>query len=151
MRGHWAIDGRDHRHFDTDDVFEDLRALAEDLVESGGREEIETFGRDLGAELIARPGQDDDVVIGIIADVTERPNQRFVHVAVEHEWAASRMQGDLQDAVFPLHFHVVVFISVAIEHGHAPLLDDLAQHAERQVCRRKSRGPGRIGACRRAP
>src|SRR5216684_1202713 len=103
MRRHRTIDGGDHRHFYIENVFEDLCALAKDLVVSGRGEEIETLGRDLGAEFVARPGQDDYVVLGIIADVAERPNQRFVHVAVEHQRAASRMQGDLQNAVFALH------------------------------------------------
>src|SRR5712691_2893340 len=48
------------------------------------------------------------------------PNQCFMHVAVEHQRTASRVQGDLQDAVFPLHLHVLVFVAVAVEHGHAP-------------------------------
>jgi hypothetical protein len=33
--------------------------------------------------------QDDDVVLGIVADVTEGPDQGFMHVAVEHERPAS--------------------------------------------------------------
>src|SRR5258706_206468 len=41
------------------------------FVVSSGREEVESVRRDLGAEFIARAGQDDDVVLGIVADVTE--------------------------------------------------------------------------------
>jgi hypothetical protein len=53
MRRQRAIDGRDHRHFDVEEVLEDFRAFAKDLVVAGGGEEIEAFGRDPGAELIA--------------------------------------------------------------------------------------------------
>src|SRR6266478_5796627 len=60
------------------------------------------------------------VVVAIIADVAERPNQRFVHVAVEHQRTASRMQGDLQYSVFALHPDVFVFVAVTAKHAHAP-------------------------------
>src|SRR5437879_4022999 len=120
MRGGRAIDGRDHRHLYIENVFEDLCALAQDLVVSRGSEEIETCGRELGAKFSARAGQDDDVVVAIIADVAERPNQRFVHVAVEHQRTASRVQGDLQYSVFALHPDVFVFVAVTVEHAHAP-------------------------------
>ena len=72
-----AIDRRDHRDLYVENVLEDLRALAEDLVVSRRREEIEAVRRDLGAEFVARAGQDDDVVLAIVADVAERPNQRL--------------------------------------------------------------------------
>src|ERR1700756_1110964 len=62
------------------------------------------------------------IPVRIIADVAERPNQRFVYVTVEYQRTASRMQSDLQDSILPLHFQVAVFISVAIEHSHAPFL-----------------------------
>src|SRR5712671_2130830 len=51
----------------------------------------------------------------IVADVTERVNQRLVHIAVEHKRAASSMQSYLEDAVFPLHPHVLIFFAIAFE------------------------------------
>ena len=117
---HRAIDRRDHRDLYVEKVLEDLRALPEDLVVSSGREEVESIRRDLGAEFIARAGQDDDVVLGIVADVTEGSDQSFVHVAIEHERPVSRMQGDLEDSVFSLHPHVFVFVAIAVEHRFAP-------------------------------
>src|SRR6266478_1320703 len=120
MRGGRAIDGRYHRHLYIEDVFEDLDTLAQDLVVSRRSEEIETFGRELGAKFVARAGQDDDVIVAVIADVAERLNQRFVHVAVEHQRTASRMQGDLQYSVFALHPDVFVFVAVTVKHAHAP-------------------------------
>src|SRR5579863_529333 len=41
MHGHGSVDGRNHGHFDIEDVLEDLRALAADLVIPPRREEIE--------------------------------------------------------------------------------------------------------------
>jgi hypothetical protein len=45
---------RDHRGLYVEDILEDLGALAEDLVVSGGREEVETIRGDLGTEFVAR-------------------------------------------------------------------------------------------------
>ena len=41
-----------------------------------------------GMFLLAGAGQNDHVVLGIVADVTEGPNQGFVDMAIEHERAA---------------------------------------------------------------
>ena len=60
------------------------------------------------------------MVLAIIADVTEGPDQGFMHVAVEHERPASRMQGDLEDSVFSLHPRVFVSVAVAFEHSLPP-------------------------------
>jgi len=50
----------------------DFGALAEDLVVARRCEEVETLGRDLARRTRSRPRQDDDVVVGIVADVAER-------------------------------------------------------------------------------
>ena len=115
MGGHRAVDRGDHRHLDVENVLEDFGAFAEDLVVARRCEEVETLGRDLRAELIPRPRQDDDVVVGIVADVAERVDQGLVHVAVEHQGAASCMQGDLQDAVLAFHPEVLVFVAIGFE------------------------------------
>jgi len=61
------------------------------------------------------------VILGVVADVAECADQRLVHVAVEYQRPASRVQGDLQDAVLALHPHVLVFVAVVVEHrGRAP-------------------------------
>src|SRR5438876_494387 len=117
MHRHRPIDRCDHRDLYVEDILEDLGALAEDLVVSGGREEVETIRADLGTEFVARACQDYDVVLGIIADVTEGLDQRFMHVAVEHERPASRMQRHLEDSILSLHPHVFVFVAVAFEHS----------------------------------
>jgi hypothetical protein len=43
-----------------------------------------------------------------------------VDVAIEHERAASRMQGDFEDPVLSLHPHVFVLVAIAVEHSLAP-------------------------------
>ena len=61
------------------------------------------------------------MILGVVADVAECADQRLVHVAVEYQRPASRVQGDLQDAVLALHPHVLVFVAVVVEHrGRAP-------------------------------
>jgi hypothetical protein len=40
-----------------------------------------------------------------------------MHGAIEYERSASRVQGDFEDAVFPFHPHVLVFVVIAVEHG----------------------------------
>jgi hypothetical protein len=90
MHGDRSVDGGNHRHFDIKDVLQDLGTFAQDLVVSHRSEEIEPFGRDTGAELISRAGENHDVIIPIIPDVAERVNQRLVHVSIELERAASR-------------------------------------------------------------
>jgi len=100
----------DHRHFDTDDVFEDLRALAEDLVESGGREEIETFGRDLGQNSLPVPVRMTTWLSGSSPMSRNARTSASCNVAVETRAAPRVCKATSRIAVFPLHFHVVVFI-----------------------------------------
>ena len=65
------------------------------------------------------------MVVRIIADVAEGMNECLVHAAIEHERAASCMQSDLEDALFPLHPDVLVFVAIAFEclsfHGYLQL------------------------------
>ena len=60
------------------------------------------------------------MVLGIIADVTEGPDQGFVHIAVEHERPTSRVQRDLEDSVLSFHPCVLVFVAISVEHGLTP-------------------------------
>jgi hypothetical protein len=55
------------------------------------------------------------VVVRIIADVAECVNERLVHIAIEGQRAALRMQGDLEDALFAFHPHVLVFVAIAFK------------------------------------
>jgi len=64
----------------------------------------------------------DDVVLAIIAGVAEGPKQGFMHVAVEHERPASRMQGDLEDSVFSFHPRVFVSVAIVVEHSLTPFV-----------------------------
>src|SRR5437870_3444382 len=57
--GHRAVDRGDHRHLDVEKVLEDFGALAEDLVVACRCEKVETLGRELRAELVPGPRQDD--------------------------------------------------------------------------------------------
>jgi hypothetical protein len=60
------------------------------------------------------------VVLRIFTDIAERPDQRLVHVTVEHQRTAARMQRDLQDTVCAPHPDVFVFLAIVIEHAYAP-------------------------------
>ena len=63
MQSYRPVHRGDQRHFDVEEVHQDLFALAPDFVVALGREEIEAVEGDLLHERIAGAGQDHDAVV----------------------------------------------------------------------------------------
>ena len=84
-----AVDRGDQRHFDVEDVHEDLSALAINLVVALRGEEVEALGADGLHERAAAAGQDDDAVIGVRPDRMKQVDKLLVSMPVEDQRAAS--------------------------------------------------------------
>ena len=119
VQQHRAVQGRDHRHLDVEDVGEHLTAFAQDLVVALGREEVEALGVDRIHEGVARTRQDHHAIVAILADGVEQVDELLVCVAVEDQLPAAAVQRDFEHAVgLAGEAGIGERIAISVEMGH---------------------------------
>src|SRR5271169_7100476 len=98
MQSHRTVYRGYQRHFNVEDIHQNLLALAIDLVVAAGAKEVETVGCDPLHERIAAAGHDDDAVVGIRTDRVKKVNELFVREPVENQHPAIGVKRHLEHA-----------------------------------------------------
>src|SRR5437868_8714862 len=99
MQQYRSVQRRDHRDVDVQDIHEDLAAVAEDLVVSARREELEAFRIDRIHESVAASRQDHDAVVIVFADLVKHVRELLVGMAVEDQLSSVGVEGHFQDPI----------------------------------------------------
>jgi hypothetical protein len=83
-------------------------------------------GLDFLDERVASPGENDNLIVGILADVEKGWRQLFMGLGSEHHRAVVGMQSDLENpVVIALHPDARVFACVVFEFAHRRFLSCL--------------------------
>ena len=98
VQSHRAVDRSNQRHFDVQDVHEDLFALAINLVVALWSKEVEAFRADSVHERFATAGQDDHAIVRVRSDVVEQVDKLLMSVSIEDESSPISVKRHFQDA-----------------------------------------------------
>ena len=120
VHGGLAVDGGDDGDLYIQQVLQQALAVGVDAVPQLGRHALAVVADpavvEAGDELVAGAGDDDDLVVGVAADVGEAVAERGVRTVAPHERAVVGVQPELDHAVVGArHRHVRILRRVRVE------------------------------------
>src|SRR5271154_164255 len=119
-----AVHRGNERHFDIEDIHEDLFALAINLVVALRREEVEALGADGLHERVAAASEDDDATVGVRPDRMKKVYKLLMSITIEDQCAAIGVKRHFQHAGFrkgQTSIGKAVAIGIKAPHRISPL------------------------------
>src|SRR5437867_10815728 len=110
------------------------------MIPRARRDLPQAAGIELRVEFFAGPGHDDDLVLGVAADVGEAITQLLVGTGTPLEGPAVGMKRNLENAVTPFHADVFILVGVVFKLDHSdPSFRRGLKHPQRRFTRGSSR------------
>src|SRR5437867_8624900 len=106
------------------------------MIPRARRDLPQAAGIELRVEFFAGPGHDDDLVLGVAADVGEAITQLLVGTGAPLQSPAVGMKRNLENAVTPFHADVLILVGVVFELDHSdPSFRRGLKHPQRRFTR----------------
>ena len=124
-----AVDAGDRRDVDVEDeALHDLGCVVDEVIVEGvGRQRLERVrgttaagvaAVEAGNPLVACSGQDQHLIVGILADIDEHPRPGIVDVGAVERGAVIGVEPHLDDTVAALHpDELRIFVAIVLERG----------------------------------
>ena len=113
-----AVDRSDHRDLDVQQIHQQALGVGGHMSPLAGADLAKAVRSKLGGKRVTRPGQDDDPVVRVAADVGETRSKLGVRSGSPLQRAAPGMKTDLENPVAALQVNVLIFVGIVLKAGH---------------------------------